>query len=140
MAGSALWVVQDAAYDVLAADAILQALLGGSVEAPKIYDQVPDNRSYPYAVIGDATETRDDTFGRSGKVVSITIDLWSRYAGSKEMKVIADRIAVLLDGVTLGVTGYQHVRTVHDRTVAGRDSDGVSRRAAVFFSVYVKQV
>lgn len=139
MSGSALWAVQDAIYDVLAGDSTLQGLLGTTTAAPKVYDQPPDNTTYPYGILGDAIEARDDTLGRSGKLVTITIDYWSRYAGSKEVKGIANRTVVLLDGVALTITGYMHVRTVHDRTVAGRDPDGISRRAAVYFSVYVWQ-
>lgn len=139
MSGSALWVTQDAVYDLLAADSTLQTLLGGSVGSPKVYDHVGTNRTHPYAVLGDATELKDDTFSRSGKRVSFPVDVWSRYEGSKEVKQIADRIAIVLEGVALTITGYEHIRTVHDKTEAGRDADGVSRRAAVWFTVYTRQ-
>lgn len=139
MSGSALWAVQDAVYDVLSADATLETLLGGTPSAPKVYDEVPGNTTFPYVVMGDATETREDTIGKWRKSVTLGIEAWSRYEGWKNLEQIVDRIAILLDGVALTITGYTHVRTIHDKTVVGRDADGVTRRALIFLRVLVTQ-
>jgi hypothetical protein len=140
MAGSAVWVTQEAVYAKLTNDATLQSLLGGSVgAASRVFDAVPPNQEYPFVVIGSMSEVPSDTIGRSVKRLTAILLTFSRYQGAKEIAQVMDRVAALLDGVALTITGYEHIRTVHTRSLATRD-DGVTRRGEQDFDIYAKQV
>lgn len=139
MAGSCLKAVRQAIYSKLAADSTLQSLLGGSVASPKIYNSVPENTTYPYGVIARVAEDKSDTFGRNGRTATVTVHFWSRYAGSDQVDDAAARTAVVLDGVALTITGYEHIRTVHDHSENGIISDGVTWMAALTLTLWLRQ-
>jgi len=139
MAGSAIWPTQEAVYTKLAADSTLQTLLGGTVQAPRVFDAVPENQDFPFAVIGQSVEAPNDTYAVSVKDIRLTVLVFSRYLGSKEIVQAMDRAAVLLDGVSLTITGYSHIRTIHTRTLATRENDGVTRRGELEFQILVRQ-
>lgn len=143
MAGSCLWALQQGVHTKLIADTTLvETLLGGVVGGDaRIYDAVKDNQDHDYVVHGDANEERADTMGRAGKNATFAIECWSNYPGSKNVKQIADRIAAVLDGAALTVTGYEHIRTVHDRTIVQRQGgEGViSRWAAIWFTAFLRE-
>ena len=140
MSGSALWVTQEAVYSKLTNDATLQTLLGGSVGASsRVFDAVPPNQEYPFLVIGSLSESPADTLAKSVKRVTAVLLTFSRYQGSKEIAQAMDRAAIVLEGVALTITGYEHIRTVHTRSLATRD-DGVTRRGEQDFDIFVRQV
>lgn len=139
MPGSALWAVQVAVYSVLAQDTTLQVLLGATVASPKVFDTPPENQEFPYVIIGDLYEVPDDTIGRTGKRVTVPLFAWSRAPTAKECADILNRLVELLDRVPLSITGWNHVHTDHMRSVAGRESDGATRRAAAEFQLMVSE-
>lgn len=140
MAGSAIWAVQEATYGLLAADETLQGLLSATTVVPAVFDWVPTNSGYPYIVIGDISEQKNDTLSRTGRVVRVPLLVASRSTnGAKEISSIVSRLAVLLDRQKLTLTGWSCSMVEHVGTVTGRDSDGIGRRAQVDFDVWVHQ-
>jgi hypothetical protein len=76
----ALFAVQQAIYSALAASTEVQALLGNP---PRVYDHVPPNVTFPYVAFGAIAAQPFDDKDRTGFTQTITLDIWSRYRGSK---------------------------------------------------------
>lgn len=92
------WVLQQAIYTALTGNADLTALCGG-----RIYDKVPQDAVYPYIVIGEADET---AAGAGLTEHGVTLHLWSRYGGAREIKSLGAAIRTALDGVILPLDGH----------------------------------
>ena len=125
--------VSEPIYTILNADGTLGALVTG------IYDKPPDNTAHPYITIGEAFETRDDTFGKRGKDVLTSLHIWSRYNGFREALLIAERLILLLDEVALSVSGYDTVYVLHESTETIREQDKETRHVVVEFRIRVQQ-
>jgi Protein of unknown function (DUF3168) len=83
-----------------AVQATVIALLGGDTTltslAP-VYDAVPEGRYYPYIEISSIVETPNNTFGKNGRSLLLSISAFSDQAGFKESQAILERLNVLLD-------------------------------------------
>lgn len=111
---SALYGAQQAIAAALVADSTLDALLARSIldgVSPAIFNDVPDQQTYPFIDIGkDSTERPWNTLG--GPTVGIGFDdrvvvhIWSRYQGMTEMSSILKEVVRILNFATLSVTGY----------------------------------
>ena len=139
MAGSQLWPAQEAMYTILNADGTLATLLTGSA---RVFDGAPPNQDFPYACFGPMREVPDDTFARNFKKANATVWVFSRYAGNKEAARAVDRVAALLDGGALSITGYNRIRCTHVRSevVILADSVGLYRRGEAEFEIRAEQV
>lgn len=133
MAGTATWELQKAVYAALTADAALMALITG------IFDHVPQGQAYPYLTVGDDTETDRNTFDRTGREPTMTLHLWSKYAGMKQAKDIAERVVTLLDDQALVVTGWGHVMTTYEFGEFLRDPDGETRHGVLRFRMLLQE-
>ncbi len=148
MAGSCLPALQTAVHTVLIANTALVNALQAAYETAnpdgiedeaRIYDDVAEMKGLPYVVHGDAAEEKDDAMARGGKRATFAVHIWSSYLGALEAKQLASLVASALDGVDLTVTGYEHIRTVHDRTTVQRQPDGILRWAAVWFTAFLRE-
>lgn len=127
---SASWALQQAIFATLSNDSGVQALLGAT---PRIYDAVPRDSMFPYAVIGDASESDWSTATETGSEHVITIHVWSRAPGHKEAKDIAEAIRAALDGAALTITGQTLIGIRYLDTDYARASDGQTYRASLRF-------
>jgi hypothetical protein len=93
--------VQTAVYGLLSVNATLVALVGTS-----IYDGVPINTLYPYVVIGDYKETTWNTFNVKGKILEMSVYIYSRYRGNAEIFSIRQAIDAILDEHGLTLSGH----------------------------------
>ena len=130
---SALLAIQRAIFAKLSGDTALMALVKG------VFDDVPENQAFPYVVIGEATETPSNTFGRKGKDVTCTIHIWSQAKGNTEALTILDRLNDLLDFEPLAVAGYEVIAVEYENAVTLREPDGVTRQVPVRYRVRVKE-
>ncbi|HSK40601.1 MAG TPA: DUF3168 domain-containing protein, partial [Arenibaculum sp.] len=75
--------------------AVLMALT--SALAPvEVYDDVPEEAAHPYVSIGDmAVATTSDKAG-DGERHTLTLHVWSRYPGRKEVKELLGGIKTAL--------------------------------------------
>lgn len=88
----------------LAADAPLAALLGGTA----IHDEPPPNAEPPYVLLGDHL-CRDASSGEAlAEEHEMSLEIWSRQRGLKEVLQIADAVVAALPASGLSATG-QHV-------------------------------
>lgn len=91
--GIAQWEIQAHLYADLKLDAALGTLCPGG-----IHDMdAPPTAAYPYTVIGDWTESNADLQASVGRQLTVTLHVWDNYEGSKNVKIIMDRIAQIID-------------------------------------------
>jgi hypothetical protein len=103
---TAAWPVSVAIVGVLEADSALGAVIGD-----RIYSGLaPQATQYPYVTMGDSTEGAFNHFGRVGRDGTETIHVWSRAIGKAEVLAIYGHLERLLNGTTLTVAGFRHVR------------------------------
>jgi hypothetical protein len=124
----ASWSLQQAIYSTLSASSDLQALVGS-----RVFDLVPRESAFPYAVIGDDAETNWDTATESGSQHIVAVDIWSRSGGHKESKAIADVVRLALDGASLAPGGQTLVGIRYQGTDFARQTDGETYRATLHF-------
>lgn len=90
-----------AVYTELKADSLTKSY--------NIYNEVPDNASFPYIVIGTPLGGRSASFGNKDVEAEenvIIINVWSSYRGDKEASDIMNNVTQALTNATLSITGY----------------------------------
>jgi hypothetical protein len=125
---SASLALQQAIFAALSADAGVTALIGA-----RLFDAVPREAAFPYAVIGDDAETNWSTATEDGSEHIAAIDVWSRGGGHKESKLIADAIRSALDGAALSPTGQVLTGIRYQGADFARLDDGETYRATLHF-------
>jgi Protein of unknown function (DUF3168) len=122
------WALQQAIFSALSASSDLQALIG-----TRLFDEVPRESAFPYAVIGDDVETNYDTATEAGSQHIADVDIWSRGGGHKESKSIADVVRTTLDGAALSPSGQTLVGIRYQGADFVRQTDGETYRATLHF-------
>jgi hypothetical protein len=87
---------------------------GGSIVP--VYNSVRQGTATPYIVLGEVTEVRFDTHDRAGKELTVTLHVWSNYAGDSEGLQILEQVDALLDRSKPVVTGWRTVSVLNDST------------------------
>lgn len=133
MSGSPSFPLQEAIYTRLSGDATLVTTLGAAV-----YDDVPDSAAFPYVTIGEITEGPNDTMGRTGRDLTVTVHMWSQYKGMKQVKQIQNRVDALLDRWAVTVSGWSATHMVQEFFETFRDPDGQTRHGVSRYRVHIK--
>lgn len=133
------WNLQQAVYGLLTS--------GSSIASGKIYDDVPErvekanapDTEFPYVQIGEVDAISDDTDNASarddGTIETLTLHVWSRYRGQKEVKNIMQQIKDLLHDTQITVTGRGSALAVVTIMRAFLDPDGKTRHGIVTLEV-----
>lgn len=122
------FALQEKVYATLNNDSNLTTTLGAAV-----YDEVPENSAFPYITMGGGQAVDFSTKDLDGSEVSITLDVWSRYKGSKEVKNLMDRVHTLLHDSSLSVTGHNLINMRFEFGDVLRDPDGITRHGVMRF-------
>ncbi len=125
---AASWALQSGIFTALSADETVQSLLG---IPPRIFDAVPRSAAFPYAVLGDGSETSWDTATEEGSEHAVAITVWSQAGGHKEAKSIAEAIRFRLNNATLSLEGHALVDLRALETSFARDTDGETYSATL---------
>jgi len=128
----AQFALQSTVYSTLTGDSTLTTSLGAS-----IFDEVPEGTATPYVTIGEDTTTDYSAKGIDGSDITVNIDVWSEYKGSKECKEIMDRIHDLLHDSNLSVSGFNLVNLRFEFSDILRDPDGVTRHGVMRFRAII---
>lgn len=72
-----------------------------------VYDFVPEETAFPYAVLSEFFCTPEDTKTSYGQEVRCQIDVFSAYNGYKEVKGLVQEIQTALDSGNLSVSGFK---------------------------------
>jgi hypothetical protein len=131
MSGSPTLPLQGAIFTRLSTDTTLVTTLGAAV-----YDNVPSSATFPYVALGDITEVPSDTMGKTGRDITVTIHIWSRYVGMKQTKEIQNRIDELLDRWAPTVTGWNAVQMLQEFFETMRDPDGITRHGVSRYRIH----
>lgn len=130
--------------------ALLSALTENSPEtiaSGRVYDRVPDAASgatapdsaFPFVQIGEMDALPDDVDGASGRddgeMESITLHIWSRYQGQKEVKQIMQQIKNRLHDQALTVTGRSSALCFVRSRRSFLDPDGKTRHGVMSIEV-----
>ena len=117
---SASWELQKSLYGALVGDVSLTTLLNGA----KVYDDVPQGTAFPYVTIGESTVRDWSTGSEDGLEHILTLHVWSRAHGRKEVQEIMDAVSTVLHDSALSVAGHSLINLRHELSEARRESDG----------------
>ena len=128
----AIWALQSAIYQHLAADAVLKAELG---DPARIYDDAPPDAVFPYVILGEA-RANDWNGVDGGFEHDLKLYAFSRYAGRREVKRVMGAIYDALHEATLTLSNHQliNIRFVFGDIFRRQDREtyqGVARFRAV---------
>ncbi len=122
---AAAWALQQAVFAALIADHTLATLCNG-----RIFDAVPRGAAFPYVVIGEAKE---QDAGSPASEHTLSLHLWSRGNGTREIKQLASAVRGCLDGAPLGLDGHVLVDLAFLAADYARQSDGETYRGSLRF-------
>lgn len=131
--------IQDVVHDALTGNAALMALVKG------VHDAVPqavdsgDGAAYPYVTLGEDTAQEWDTDTSVGADLTITLHVWSRYRGRKEVKQIQGAIYNVLHRATLVIAGHHLVGIDWIQSDSFLDADGLTRHGVQTFRITVEE-
>jgi len=131
------WALQQAMFAGLSANAQVQAVLGNP---PRLYDAVPRDAVFPYAVIGDGQEADWSTATEQGSEHTLAIHIWSRSGGHRESKQTAEAIRGALDGAALALVGFALIDIAFQSADYARQLDGETWRASLRFRAITEPV
>lgn len=131
--------LQKALVAKLKADAPLTALLGGK---QAIYDQPPEDGTYPYVRVGDHLSIPDNDLTSFGRNITETLHIWTKARGNVTGQDIAARINAILDHQLAGliVPGHRVVSIRNEFDQALTDPDPQIRHHVLRFRVVTHQV
>src|SRR5690606_31836120 len=116
----------------------LTALVG-----TKVYDIVQADTTAPYVEIGDFDDHRDDKTCVSGRLIYVTIHVWTK-APAGSSRVEASRIARTVEGAltdaSLTMQSYRLVSLDHNRTQIFKDLDGAHLHGVVEFTARTERL
>ncbi|MEQ1615185.1 MAG: DUF3168 domain-containing protein [Hyphomicrobiaceae bacterium] len=117
---SSSWALQKALHAQLITDAALNAVLG----APRIYDDVPRQPTFPYVTYGGSTVRDWSTGTDDGHEHAITLHAWSRGAGRKPTHELLGALEAALDQQPLALDGHRLISIRHEFSDVRREADG----------------
>tara|TARA_R110000737_G_scaffold63487_2_gene91084 strand:- start:85 stop:492 length:408 start_codon:yes stop_codon:yes gene_type:complete len=125
--------LQTSLYNLLSGDSALDSLVGNN----KIFDNVPQDTSYPYVILSNESAQNTGTKTLDGNEYSIDVEVWSQYRGKKEIKDIMERIYALLHDSSYAVSGANMVVSQVRSVITLIESDGITRHGVIALSVIV---
>lgn len=135
----------DAPTPMLPVQGALIALLRGDTEltalAGSVYDYLPETAGYPFIVVGEATETADNSHDRFGRQTVVTLHVWSKYRGYAQVLRIGARVNALLDHQPLSIPGLAHVVTRYEfgQTLTDPEPPGDIRHLVLRYRIVTEQ-
>ncbi len=117
---SASYELQKAIYTALSAHAPLITLLG----APRIYDDVPRDAAFPYVTLGETSVADWSTGSEDGLEHLMTLHVWSRATGEREVHLIMSVLRERLHDGALTIAGHRLVNLRQEFQGTRRDGDG----------------
>src|SRR5512140_2234142 len=92
MAEVASWALQRSVYRALADSSDLTTLLGGA----RIYDDAPQGAAFPVIPLGQSVVRDWSTGTEDGAEHDLTLHVWSRAGGKKQVHAIIESLRAVL--------------------------------------------
>lgn len=107
---------------------------------PAVFDHSPQDATFPYVVVGEATGVDHDTDDTLGWDAEVTIHQWSRFRGYEEVERIQRQTDEALNR-TEPVVVDGRIVTLHRVSVDGvLDDDGLTRHGIHRFRAIVEEL
>jgi len=127
-------------FETVLQQAIYTELSGYAPLPAPVYDDVPQDGSFPYVVIGDDSFADWSTDTELGATSVLTVHTWSRLRGRKETKELQGHIETALNRATLSATGYNFVSLDLLSSESFLDSDGLTRHGVQTFNAIIERL
>jgi hypothetical protein len=114
------WLLQRGIYQALAGSPDLGALIGGT----RIYGDPPQAASYPFITLGQSLLRDWSTGTEDGAEHLLTLHVWSRAGGKKQVHDIIEAIKSTLYDQPLALVDHDPVNLRHEFSEARPDPDG----------------
>jgi hypothetical protein len=134
---SASLALQSAVVAALTANPDLTAATGGT---PRVFDDVPPKTPYPYLSLGQTIERDWATSSDDGREHTLTLHVWSRTPGRREVHNIAALVRATLHLTALALDGHRLINLRHEFTDARREPDNETYRALVRFRAVTEPI
>jgi len=128
------WEVQQAVYNRLLDNNAVNESVDG-----RVFDEVPQGTEYPYINIGEDTAIAWDTDDSTGSESTLTLHVWSRKSGRREVKEIMRLIYASLHRAELVVAGAYVVLCDWEFSESFMDADGVTRHGVTRYRVILEE-
>jgi len=120
MAEVASWALQRGVYQALAGSLDLTTLLAGV----RVYDHAPQSALYPFIILGQSVIRDWSTGTEDGAEHNLTLHVWSRTGGKKQVLEIIEAIKDVLHDQPLALPDHHLVNLRHEFSEARLDPDG----------------
>ncbi|MBM3543985.1 MAG: DUF3168 domain-containing protein [Alphaproteobacteria bacterium] len=116
----ASWALQRGVYQALAGSPGLTTLLGGA----RIYDDAPQSAPYPFITLGQSVMRDWSTGTEDGAEHELTLHVWSRAGGKRQVQEITEAIKQALHDKPLMLEDHYLINLRHIFSEARLDPDG----------------
>ncbi|MCH9806765.1 MAG: DUF3168 domain-containing protein [Alphaproteobacteria bacterium] len=124
---SSSWALQKAVFAALTGDTSLISAIG----AGKVFDDVPRTAEFPYVTFAQS-QVRDWATGTDpGHEHVLTLHVWSRENGRREVHEVMDLLISALHEAHLNLAGHRLINLRHEFSEARREADGETYRGIV---------
>jgi hypothetical protein len=120
MAEVASRALQRGIYEALAGFSGLTTLLGGA----RIYDDAPQGAAFPFIILGQSVVRDWSTGTEVGAEHELTLHVWSRTGGKKQVQEIIEAIRAALHDQPLMLADHHLINLRHEFSEARLDPDG----------------
>ena len=134
MAEVASCSLQRGVYQALAGSVDLTTLLGGI----HVYDDAPQAAPYPFITLGQSVVRDWSTGTEDGAEHDLTLHVWSRSGGKKQVHQIIEAIRTVLHDQSLALSDHHLVNLRHELSEARLDPDGDTVHGIVRYRAVTK--
>ena len=120
MAEVASWALQRGIYQALAGSLDLITLLGGV----RVYEHAPQSAPYPFITLGQSVIRDWSTGTEDSAEHNLTLHVWSRTGGKKQVLEIIEAIKDVLHDQPLPLPDHHLINLRHEFSEARLDPDG----------------
>ena len=124
---------QQAIYTALTGDSTLMALIQG------VFDNVPDNQTFPYITIGEGDWNDRGSHSTEGLTGSITINTWSQARGRKTVLDIQAEIDRILHNTNVSISGWSIISLRRDFSTILVEDDNLTYHGVSRFKILIGQ-
>ena len=124
---AASWALERKIYQALRNSSELTSLLGGD----RIYSQAPPAAQFPFITLGQTVNLDWSTGTDEGAEHSLTLHVWSRADGAREVHEILEMIRTVLHDQLLALEDHYLVNLRHEFMEARLDPDGETMHGIV---------
>lgn len=126
---NANWALQKGIYETLSQNPQVTGLLGG----PYIHDGAPRATRFPYMTFGQTVDYDWSTGSEDGREHTLTLHIWSRANGRKEVIEIIEAVNAALADASIALPGHALVNLQFQFAEARRDPDGETLHGIIRF-------